>query len=388
MSDEGQEKLSEETPQREPDAAQAGAQHVTATLLSAKSRAAGLSADDLITLNEEIAGMARAGLPLDQGLAALAREMGHGRLRRVTIQLTEDLQAGYPLPEALRRQGKRVPPFYAAVVAAGIRTGRVSEVLGTLTIYTRALADLRATVLGALYYPAVVVLVGMLLFGFVAFFLLPPYEALFQSFRLQVPLLTRVVFEIGKHPLVFVVLPLVFILGCLLSLRFVLRSTERGRHTWVRFLHAIPIAGTLVRAARLSAFTELLAILVDHAVPLPEAFRLAGAASSDPFIVEGAARVEDDLAKGQTLGEVLHRQGLVPELVAWMTAVGELRGGLGSNLHQVSLLYRRQAELRASILKSVLPPIFVLGTAGIMVVMFVFAVMIPLLQLLRGLSGN
>src|SRR6266496_5805088 len=80
-----------------------------------------LSADDLITLNEEIAGMARAGLPLDQGLAALAREMGRGRLQRVTKELAADLQEGRTLPEAFDRQGTRVPPFYAGLVSAGVR---------------------------------------------------------------------------------------------------------------------------------------------------------------------------------------------------------------------------------------------------------------------------
>ena len=104
-----------------------------------------LSANDLITLNEEIAGMARAGLPLDQGLAALAREMGSGRLQQVTQQLATDLQAGLTLPQALQRQQGRVPPFYAALLAAGIRSGRIGDVLATLTfLRCSILADFSA----------------------------------------------------------------------------------------------------------------------------------------------------------------------------------------------------------------------------------------------------
>src|SRR5689334_19084203 len=106
-----------------------------------------LSADDLVTLNEEIAGMARAGLPLDQGLAALARDMGRGRLQTATEALAQDLKAGYPLPEAMERQAGRVPPFYAGLLAAGIRTGRVADVLATLTTYARSLSDLRSLVI-------------------------------------------------------------------------------------------------------------------------------------------------------------------------------------------------------------------------------------------------
>src|SRR5947199_5537935 len=101
----------------------------------ARPRNESMNPDDLIALNEEIAGMARAGLPLDQGLSALAREMGHGRLQKVTSAIADDLRAGRTLPEALERQEGRVPPYYAGLVAAGVRTGRVGEVLSTLTSY-------------------------------------------------------------------------------------------------------------------------------------------------------------------------------------------------------------------------------------------------------------
>src|SRR3989442_13376404 len=137
-----------------------------------------MNADDLITLNEEIAGMARAGLPLDQGLAALAREMGWGRLQRATSELAADLKAGHTLPAALARQGGRVPPFYAGLVAAGIRSGRVIDVLATLTVYARTLADLRSIVLGALIYPALVLVFAFGLFALICFLIIPMYQQL------------------------------------------------------------------------------------------------------------------------------------------------------------------------------------------------------------------
>src|SRR5437588_232259 len=142
-----------------------------------------MNAEDLIALNEEIAGMARAGLPLDKGLAAMAREMGRGRLGRVTAALAADLEAGRTLPEALERQAGRVPPFYAGLVAAGVRAGRISEVLATLTTYARSLADLRATVVSALFYPAVVLAFSAALFGFLCFFVIPQFEVIFRDFN-------------------------------------------------------------------------------------------------------------------------------------------------------------------------------------------------------------
>jgi type II secretory pathway component PulF len=345
-----------------------------------------MNADDLITLNEEIAGMARAGLPLDQGLAALAREMGKGRLARVTAEIADDLRAGRTLPEALERQHGRVPPFYAGLVTAGVRSGRIGEVLATLTVYARSLADLRATVASAVLYPAVVLTFACALFAFLCFFVVPQFEQVFADFNMALPGLTELAFTVGRHPLELLVFPLCAVVGGGLLIRLVLSLSERGRVAWARFVYALPIVGTLVRAMRLAAFTELLAILVDHAVPLPEAFRLAGQASSDPLLAAAARHVEEDLAQGQPLGEALRRRRLVPELIAWMTGVGEQRGSLGKTLHQVADIYRRQAELRAGLLRSVLPPFLVIATAGVLIGFFVLAIMLPLVKLLEGLS--
>src|SRR4051812_6396186 len=113
-----------------------------------------MTADELIALNEQIAGMARAGLPLDQGLAGLAREMGRGRLRRVTAAIAADLAAGTPLADAVARRRGDMPPYYAHLVTAGVRTGRLPDVLATLTGYARTVAATRSIVVESLFYPA------------------------------------------------------------------------------------------------------------------------------------------------------------------------------------------------------------------------------------------
>lgn len=345
-----------------------------------------MNADDLIALNEEIAGMARAGLPLDQGLAALAREMGGSKLQQVTAALAADLRAGHTLPEALERQSGQVPPFYAGLVTAGVRSGRIGEVLATLTAYARSLANMRTIVVDALFYPAIVLTFAVVLFGLLSFFILPQFDKLFQEFGMQLPLLTTLVLSVGRQPLTLVFIPLGVIFLGLIVARLCFRFTERGRRTWAKFVYALPIFGTLIRSARLAAFTDLLAILVEHEVPLPEAFRLAGEASSDPVMASAARQVHQDLSQGQPLGEVLRGRGLVPEWVCWMTGLGEKRGTLGPALHQVADTYRRQVEMRAALLRSVLPPFMVIATAGLFVTFFVLVLMLPMHRLLDGLS--
>ena len=346
-----------------------------------------MNTDDLIALNDEIAGMARAGLPLDQGLAALAQEMGKGRLQQVTATLAADLRAGHPLPEALDRQAGRLPPFYASLVAAGMRTGRIGDVLATLTVYARV--PLRTCApswsMRSFVLPCVLVF-GLILFGFLCFFVLPRFEEIFKDFGVRLPAITELALAVSQHPLQRFVIPVLAVVFGLIVIRQILRLTAWGRRLWARWIYAIPIAGTLTRSARLAAFTDLLAILIDHELPLPEAFRLAGEASSDPIMAGAAQQVYTDLSQGMPLGEVLRGRALVPEWVSWMTGLGERRGSLGKTLHQVAEMYRRQVDIRAALLRSVLPPFLIVCTAGMFVVLFVMAVMLPLIRLLETLS--
>jgi type II secretory pathway component PulF len=342
--------------------------------------------EDLITLNEEVAAMARAGLPLDQGLAALAEEMGRGQLQKVTAELAVDLKEGRTLPEAIARQGKRLPAFYAGLVETGIRTGRMAEVLATLTVYARTIAGLRATIFDALLYPAVVLLFATIIMGAVIGYLVPRFGAIFEEFGMTLPALTEIMLAICRRPLLFLVAPLLIVLGAIILTKAILSGSDQGRRRWARLVYALPVVGVLVRASRQAAFSDLLALLVDHEVPLPLAFQLAGEASSDPFLASGARAAQKELEAGQPLGRALRERMLVPELIAWMTTVGEQRGDLGPTLQHVAELYHRQVERRAAFLRTVLPPFLIIGTAAVLVCLFVLPMALPMIKLLEGLS--
>ena len=290
--------------------------------------------------------------------------MGRGNLQRVTQALAEDLITGKTLPEALENQSAHLPPFYAGLVSAGVRTGRIAEVLATLTIYARMLTNARTLIVEAFFYPVIVLIFAIGLFGFLSFVILPEFDSIFTEFQMNLPLVTQGVLALSRKPMEYLFAPTVVLIVGFVFFRILVRSTAMGRLVWARLVYSLPIIGTLLRAARLMSFTELLAILIDNEIPLPVSFRLAGLASSDPVMAGKAQEIDDDLNEGLPLGKVLKGRGLVPEWIAWMTGMGERRGTLGKSLHLVADLYRRQVEMRVAILRNVLPPIMILTTAG------------------------
>src|SRR3954469_24336539 len=123
--------------------------------------------EDLIALNDEIAALVRAGVPLERGLLDVGGDL-RGRLRAIATALGERMSRGASLPQALEAEGERIPRVYRAVVEAGLRTGRLAVALEGLARFARGVAELRRVVGLALIYPLLVMVVAYTLFvGFV-----------------------------------------------------------------------------------------------------------------------------------------------------------------------------------------------------------------------------
>lgn len=344
-----------------------------------------MNADELIALNEEIAALARAGLPLDKGLAALARDLNHSTLRTVVQELANDLEQGKTLPEALDHLGNRVPPFYAALVSAGVRSGRIGDVLGTLTAYARSMSELGWSVLEAVLYPLTVFLFAVALMGTLLTWIIPQFESIYRDFGMRLPAITELAIWMGHYSTFIFIIPFALVLLLLIAW-LLMRATPQGHRLWTQMVYSIPLIGSLVRSSRLAGFTELLGIMVEREIPLPEAFRLAGLASSDPLTSHSSQQIAQQISHGQPLGEALRGHGLVPEWVAWMTSMGEIRGNLGPMLRQIATMYRQQAQSRITMLRNILPPFLLMTTGAVFVIIFVFALMAPMIKLLEGLS--
>src|SRR3954466_9501814 len=106
------------------------------------SSSAGISIEHLIALNDEIAALARAGMPLERGLMGVGGDLP-GRLGRIASAIGRRMESGQTLPEALEAEGPAVPATYRAVVEAGLKSGRLAEALEGLATFARNYVELR-----------------------------------------------------------------------------------------------------------------------------------------------------------------------------------------------------------------------------------------------------
>ncbi len=341
-----------------------------------------ISVEQWIALNDEVASLVRSGLPLEQGLLGMAEDTP-GRLGSVASSLARRLEQGATLTEALDAEGDLVPPVYRAVVEAGARSGRLASALEGLAEYARGYVEMRRMIGTSMLYPIIVIsLAYALLIGFLVV-LVPTFVSVFDEFRLPAVKGMRLIEPISDTVRVWWPVGPVLLLVVLLAWWRTGRSWSfpgdgHGPLLWVPWLR------DLVRLTTWSAFADLLALLIEHEVPLPNAISLAGRASGDAGLMQASSVLAAEVERGERTPETA---GL-PPMVAWLLKSGRGDSALVKALRQTAEGYKRRADLQAVFVRTTLPVLFLLAVGGVSVLVYALCVFVPLTVLWDQLANK
>lgn len=314
-----------------------------------------LQLEDLAVLNQELAALVRAGLPLDAGLVQAAEELGGGA-GKLAARLAERLARGESLREALEGERALVPPLYRAVVAAGERSGDLATALASVSDLASRMRALRANTGLALVYPLLVCLVASVAWTLWSTWLFPAQIEAARELRVTLPGAVVGVHRMlqAVHRLVpLPVFPGLLVLGVLIWWRRSGRTSLLAGKRAARLLAWVPWAGKVVLWSRQAVLAETLALLLEHGVPADEALTLAAEAAGGGEMADEAALLAAQIRRGQALS--VQSTVRIPALAAWALVVPQGQAGAVRLLHAAGDRYRRWAESRLSLARVALP---------------------------------
>ncbi len=348
-----------------------------------------LNLQDLALLNQQIAALVRAGVPLESSLA-MAGDSGSGDQEVLMLRLAQQMRIGRSFTEALESEGGELPRMYRAVVEAGARTGRLPEALESLAEFAQQTLQLRRRIDLALLYPALVVLMAGSLFAGLVSFWAPRLSDAFYSLQLPATKWVSVMVWLEQRlwSWAWIIPSGVLLLGgwwwfSTRGRRGIRGTTETT--PWSAF-QILPGVSSIVSNFRRANFCDLLAMLLDHQLPLPDAALLAADAAGDSPLKRVARRIADGIRSGNSFADCLAVGRELPPFVSWMLIVGERQGTLIKTLRQVADVCRQRAAAQSDWLRIMLPTVLVVVVGGTAVLVYALAVFGPLSELLRSLA--
>lgn len=339
----------------------------------------GLSASQLALFTRQLATLLRAGLPIDEALAALSEQGEDDRSRSLTAALRARVLEGAGLAAAFAEYPESFPEIYRASVAAGEQSGRLDTVLERLADYAESRDALRQQVLTALAYPVLLAIVAIAVVTGLLVYVVPQITGVFANLKQALPWPTMFLIALSdgvKHYGWIAALGLVLaIVGARLALR-----RDSVRAAWHRVLLRLPLVGKLTRASNTARAARTLALLSASAVPLLDALGIAAQVVPNLPMREAMRRAAHRVREGGAFSRALADSGYFPPVAVRLIASGERSGQLERMLDEAANHQAKELDRWLAVLTAVLGPAVIL-LVGAMVLFIVLAILLPIFNL-------
>ena len=338
-----------------------------------------LTRQELAVWTRQLASLVASGLNIERALGSLGDEADHERVRVLMADLLSQVKAGSSFSQALRGHAAEFDEVYCAVVAAGEGSGSLGLVLTSLADDLEATQQLKAKVVGAALYPAIVSAIAVLIVVFLMVYVLPQVAGAFESSKRSLPLLTVVMLGISAFLKQWWWALALLLLAGLVGLQLGLKQTV-FRTRFLAWLLTLPLLGKLLRHYNAARFSGTLGMLVQAGVPILQALKAARHTVGNLAMRRDLEDVTRLVREGAPLGLALGQKSSFPKLVSTFARLGAETGNLGPMLLRVGAQLSAEVQRRALQLASVLEPMLILAM-GVVVMMIVLAVLLPIIQL-------
>jgi type II secretory pathway component PulF len=339
-----------------------------------------LSAEEATEFAARVAELTKAGLPLGAGLQALADELPGRRLPRMLRDVARRLDAGDDLLAVLESQGARLPAHLRGLMLAGMRTGRLAEVLEEYVDLQYGQAELRRRVAAALAYPFLLLLFLTALSAFAGLYIVDEFAKIFRDFGTQLPFMTEVIIWEARPIMWF----FVALSGLATIIPLLLWIAPAAGWLWP-VVYRLPMVGPLLRWSHLAQFARLMGLLLEQQVPLPDALRVTAVGLQNGNLARGCRRAAEDTERGRPLDESLAARRQFPASLIPVIQWGQRAAAVPDAFRAAAEMFDGRSRAQGTLLETMALPIMFLAIV-ICVGVFVTAMFLPLIQLIQRLS--
>lgn len=361
-------------------------QGINPTVVRTKSKplfgAAGkaVSPKEIAVFSRQIATMLQSGVPMVQSFDILASGQKNPRMSDMLNDIRDNISGGSSLSEAMARHPVQFDLLYRNLTRAGEQAGVLDTVLDTVATYKERTEALKGKIKKALFYPAAVIAVALLVSAILLIYVVPQFEAVFQGFGADLPAFTQMIVNASRFMTSYWWLVLLIAVGSVFGFLFIYKRSEALQRTLDRLMLKLPVIGQILHQSAIARYARTLALTFKAGVPLVEALETVAGATGSIVYNDAVKRIREDVSVGYQLNVAMKQVGIFPHMVVQMTAIGEEAGALDTMLLKVAEFYEQEVDNSVDALTSLLEP-FIMVVIGTLVGGMVIGMYLPIFKL-------
>ena len=335
---------------------------------------------DIAIFSRQIATMMKSGVPIVTALEIISGGQKNPKMKELVNTIRADLEGGSSMYEALSKHPVQFDELYRNLVRAGESAGVLETVLDTIASYKENIEALKGKIKKALYYPATVVAVAILVSAILLVFVVPQFEKTFASFGAELPAFTLLILAASDFMIAYWWLVLLIVIGTGVAFVMAKNRSVKFAHFIDRMMLKIPVVGQILHNSAIARFARTLAVTFQAGVPLVEALDTVAGATGNVVYEQAVRRIRDDVSVGYQVNLAMKQVNLFPHMVVQMAAIGEEAGALDTMLYKVAEFYEQEVNNAVDALSSLLEPMIMI-ILGVIVGSMVVGMYLPIFKL-------
>ncbi len=339
-----------------------------------------IKSNDIAVFSRQMSTMMSSGIPLVQAFDIVGNGTENPRMKDLIFSIKSEVESGANLSEALGKYPEHFDQLFVNLVAAGEQSGTLDDLLDKIATYKEKTEALKAKIKSAMTYPASIVIAAFIVTVILLVYVVPQFQALFQSFGGRLPAFTRMVITLSEWVQaywywmfgVLIAVPVAFVQAKKRSPKFADRLD--------RVMLKLPIVGDIMWKAGIARFARTLSTMSAAGMPLVEAMESVAKAAGNARFEEAILEMRDATMTGQRLQGAMEQTGLFPNMVIQMTAIGEESGSLDSMLGKIAVYYEEEVDNAVESLTSLMEPL-IMAFLGVVIGGLVIAMYLPIFKM-------
>jgi type IV pilus assembly protein PilC len=343
---------------------------------SGGSRGGKGSKRDVAMFIRQLGVLVSTGTPLVDSMASLEKQLKPGGWRDAVADIRRRIEEGAQLSLALEAHPRLFDPVARSLVAAGESGGHLDKMLKELAQLLRQQVKMRSAILGAMAYPALLIVIAVNVLVIMLLFVLPRFEELFTNLGAPLPPTTRMLMDFSKLLIGYWYVALASVIGVGTGAWYWVRSSSGTR--WVHTISVrLPRIGAVVRSLVSARITRVLGVLLEGRVPMLEALQLTRDAAGNMLYADLIKKAEESVVRGETISSALENSPLFSSSIVESIRSGERSGQLPAVLKDISAFMDEDNEVIMRSLASVIEPL-ILMVLGLVIGFVAISMFLPL----------
>ncbi|MDA8153149.1 MAG: type II secretion system F family protein [Acidithiobacillus sp.] len=334
----------------------------------------------IVVMVRQLSTMINAGVPAVQCFEMLASSTENKAMKKMLKGILRHLQTGETIADGMAQYPKYFDRLFISLIKAGEQGGILDTILLRLADYRERSLRLQKKVRSAMFYPAAIITVMIVVVSVLMIFVIPVFAHLFSSFGATLPLLTQMVINLSNwmsaHWYIVVGSPI----AAVWLFIFAYRKNLAFRTRVDRVSLKLPVLGPILLKSAIARFTRTLSTMQSAGVPIMDALLTLSRVSNNVIIEQSVLRARKDVMAGGRMTTALKEDGIFPVMATQMLGIGEETGAIEVMASKVADFYEGEVEESVDRMSTLMEPI-IMVILGIIVGTLVIAMYMPIFMM-------